>query len=187
MPNEKKIGTVRELRERIERAAIVIAAEYRGLTVSQMSDLRRAVRDAGVEMRVVKNRLFARAAKDANRGELAELLEGPTAVIFGYDDISAAAKAVTEYMRTAKNSFAARRGIVEGRSFGLADLQELGSLPPRPVLIGRIAGALQSPLARLAGLLAGLVTNAPGRLLNDSLYTFAGLLEARAKQLEASS
>jgi large subunit ribosomal protein L10 len=186
MPTQKKIDTVEELRERIERCTIAIAADYRGLTVSEMGQLRRAIREAGVEMKVVKNRLFLRAAEAAGRPELAQLLEGPTAIVFGYEDIIAPAKAVTEYMRTARNAFQVRSGALEGQIVSSADLQSLASLPPRPVLIGQLAGALQSPLARLAGLLHNAVGNGPGRLLNDSMFTLAGLLDARAGQLEAA-
>ena len=186
MPTQKKVETVEELRERIERCVIAIAGDYRGLRVPEMSRLRRAVREAGVELRVVKNRLFLRAAQEAGRPELAELLEGPTAIIFGYDDITAPARAATEYMRSARNAFAVRKGVLDGQVLSLADIQDLANLPPREILVGQVVGALQSPLVRLAGLLRNLLGNAPGRLLNDSLYTFAGLLEARAKQLEGA-
>lgn len=186
MPTEKKVEAVKQLRERIERAAIVIAAEYRGLSVVQLAELRRAIRDAGIEMKVVKNRLFQRAALDAERPELVDLLEGPTAVLFGYEDIAESAKAITEYARQARNAFAVRKGVMDGQLLSAADVQSLASLPPRPILAGQIAGALQAPVAWLAGLLDNLVTNAPGRLLNDSLRTFGGLLDARAKQLESA-
>lgn len=186
MPTPKKVETVEELRERIERCSIAIAAEYRGLTVSEMGQLRRAMRDADVELRVVKNRLFLRAAEEAGQPELAELLEGPTAIIFGYQDVVAPARAATEYMRTARNAFAVRRGALDGQVLSVADLQDLANLPPRPILAARLAGALQAPVARLAVRLRRMVPNAPGRLLNDTMYTFAGLLEARAKQLEGA-
>src|SRR3990170_340632 len=139
MPTQKKIDTVEKLRERIERCVIAIAADYRGLTVTEMSQLRRAIREAGVELRVVKNRLFLRAAEEAGRPELAALLEGPTAIVFGYDDVAAPARAVTEYMRTARNTFAVRNGALDGQILSLADVQSLATLPPKPVLIAQIA------------------------------------------------
>lgn len=184
MPTQKKIEAVEELRQRIERAAIVIAADYSGLSVTEMSALRRAVRDSG-EIRVVKNRLFLRAATEAGHPEMAELLAGPTAVIFGYEDVAAPAKAVTEYQRTARNSFAVRRGALDGQLLSLADIEDLARLPARPVLVAQLAGALQAPIAALATLLRNVLSVPPGRLFNDSFTTFAGLLEARAKQVEA--
>ncbi|MEX1255618.1 MAG: 50S ribosomal protein L10 [Dehalococcoidia bacterium] len=186
MTTQKKIETVEELRERIERSTIAIAAEYRGLSVTHMSQLRRAIREAGVELRVVKNRLFLRAANDAGRPELAELLEGPTAIIFGFDDVTAPAKAATEYMRTARNTFAVRKGVLNGQLLSLADVQDLAALPPREVLIAKLAGALQSPITQLARLLNAAMKNPAGVLINDSMRTFGGLLEARAKQLEGA-
>ena len=186
MATQKKVETVRELRERIERCVIAIAAEYRGLRVPEMAQLRLAVREAGVELRVVKNRLFLRAAQELERPEMAALLEGPTAIIFGYDDVVAPAKAATEYMRTARNAFAVRRAVMDGQVLSLADLQDLATLPPRDILAGQLAGTLQAPIARLAGLLRSVLTIPSGRLLNDSLYTFAGLIDARATQLEGA-
>jgi large subunit ribosomal protein L10 len=187
MPTQKKIETVAELRERIERAAIAIAAEYRGLTVTELGALRRALRDAGdVELRVIKNRLFQRAAQEAGKPELAELLEGPTAIIFGYGEVTVAAKASTEYMRTSRTTFAVRKGSLNGQTLSLADLQSLASLPPREIMIGQFAGALMSPVANLAGLLRNALAMGPSRLYHDSFQSFAGLLEARAKQLESA-
>jgi len=172
VPTEKKVETVQQLRERIERAAIIIAAEYRGLSVGELDDLRRVIRGAGVEMKVVKNRLFQRAAQEAQRPELAELLEGPTAVIFGNEDVAAAAKAVSDYMRQARNTFAVRKAVMDGQFLSAAEIQELASLPTRPVLLGQLAGALQAPITRLAS------------LLNGSMQNLAGLLDARARQIE---
>jgi large subunit ribosomal protein L10 len=187
MPTQKKIETVQELRERIERCAIAIAADYSGLSVSEMVALRRAMREAGVDMRVVKNRLFLRAAEEAQRPAMAELLQGPTAVLFGYGDVTIPTKAAVEYARTARNAFAVRKGVLDGQVLSQADLQDLASLPPRHVLIAQLAGTLQAPVAQLLGLLANLMPNGPVRLLNDSIATFGGLLEARAKQLESAS
>ena len=186
MVTEKKVEMVGELRDRIERCEIAIAADYRGLTVTEMVQLRRAIRQEGVELRVVKNRLFRRAAEEAGQPEMAELLDGPTAIIFGYGDITIPTRAASEYMRQAKNAFSMRSGILDGQLLSAAELQELGSLPPRNVLIGQIAGAFLAPAARLAGLFNSILAIPPGRLLNDSVHTFAGLVEARAKQLEGA-
>ena len=186
MPTQRKIELVAELAEQIRRSVITIAADYSGLTVPEISKLRQEMRDAGVEMRVVKNRLFLRAAQAAEKPEVAELLEGPTAIIFSYDDIAAPARVATEYMRTARNSFAVRKGAMDGQLLSLADIQDLATLPPRDILMGQVLGAIQAPLTRLAGLFNSLLANPPGRLLNDSMQTFTGLLEARANQLEGA-
>jgi large subunit ribosomal protein L10 len=186
MPTQKKIDLVEEMRDQIERSSIAIATEYRGLSVTEMVALRRAIRQAGVEMKVVKNRLFLRAAEAAGKPELAQLLEGPTAVVFGYDDVVAPAKVTTEYQKSARNAFAVRSGVMNGQFLSAKDVESLASLPPREVLIGQFAGALISPVANLRGLLDSLLPRAPGRLFHDTFSTFNGLLEARAKQLEAA-
>ncbi len=186
MPTQKKIDTVRDLRDRIERCSIAMAADYRGLSVTQMNQLRRAMHEAGVEMRIVKNRLFLLAAQQAERPVMAELVDGPTAIVFGYDDVSIPAKAATEYERTARNDFALRKGVLESRILSSAELRDLAALPPREVLLGQVAATLQAPVAQLARLLASLLANPAGRLLNDSISTLAGLLEARANQLEGA-
>lgn len=187
MPTERKVQQVAELRERIERSEIVIAAEYRGLRVSEMVELHRAMRAAeGVEMRVVKNRLFKIAAEEAKRPEMAELVDGPTAVIFGFGDVSAPAKAAAEYIKTANNDFAMRLGVMGTQLLSASDLEALATLPSKPELLGMLAGAIQGPVAQFVGLLNNLKPHAPVRLLNDSFTTFAGLLDARAEQLEGA-
>ena len=186
MPTEKKQAAVAELKDLVERSSIVIGAEYRGLTVREMTALRRALREAGVEVRVVKNRLFQIAANQAGIPDAGQVVEGPSILIFGYGDIVAPAKAVTEYVRTARNSFAPRKAFMYGAVLPGATLSELASLPSREELIAKIAGALASPMQDLVNLLDRALGNPAGILLNDSLRTLEGLLEARATQIEAA-
>jgi large subunit ribosomal protein L10 len=187
MPTEKKTQQVEELRERIERSEIVIAAEYRGLRVSEMVELHRAIKGApDTEMRVVKNRLFKIAAKEANHPEMAELVDGPTAIIFGFGDVSGPAKAAEAYKKEANNGFTMRLGVMGTQLLSAADLEGLATLPSKPELVAMLAGAIQGPVAQFAGLLNNLKPHAPVRLLNDSFTTFAGLLDARAEQLEGA-
>src|SRR3989304_7274834 len=94
MPTEKKVQTVVELRDQIARSTIAIGAEYRGLTGAEMVQLRRQMRQAGIELRVVKNTLFRRAAEAAGKPHLAELVQGPTAIVFGYSDVITPARAI---------------------------------------------------------------------------------------------
>jgi large subunit ribosomal protein L10 len=186
MPTQRKIETVAELSERIARSTLAVAAGYLGLTVAEMGVLRRQLREAGVELRVIKNSLFRLAAEQAGRPEVAELAEGPTAIAFAYGDIVAPARVLTDYVRTAKNAFALRRAFAEGQLLSARELDELGRLPSREVLIAQVAGALQAPLARLSYLLSASLANQAAALLNSSLQQFQGLLGARASQLEAT-
>ena len=188
MPTERKVQQVDELRDRIERCEIAIATEYRGLRVAEMVELHRAMRGAeDTEFRVVKNRLFKIAAEEAKRPEMAELADGPTAIIFGFGDVSAPAKAAEEYKKAARNDFTMRAGVMGTQLLSAADLESLATLPSKPELVAKLLGSLQGPVAQFAGLLNNLKPHAPVRLLNDSVTTLAGLIDARAEQLEGAS
>ncbi|HWO73467.1 MAG TPA: 50S ribosomal protein L10 [Dehalococcoidia bacterium] len=175
MPTAKKIEEVKALTETLSRSSVVIGADYRGLRVDETTALRRQLRDAGLQMQVVKNTLFLRAAEAAGRPGLAELAEGPTALVIGFDDPIAPIKTVVEYQRTARNAFAARKAWVDGQVFEGPRLTELATLPSKETMIAEIAGALQSPVANLF------------YLLQSTLQEFTGLLDARAEQLGGSA
>ena len=105
MTTAKKIEQVELLKDLISRAEIAIAMTYQGTTVSEQVDLRNQLRQADAEVRVVKNTLFKRAAVDAGREEFAELVDGPTALVFGYNDPVAPAKALQNYITDTDNEF----------------------------------------------------------------------------------
>jgi len=175
MPTEKKIKEVEELTEKLSRSSVIIGAEYRGLNVSESTALRKALREAGVQMQVVKNTLFLRAADAAGMSGAAELAEGPTAIIFGFDDPIAPIKTVVEYQRNARNAFQARKAFLDGQVVPANRLSELASLPSKEQMIAEIAGALQSPIVNLV------------YLFTATIQEFSGLLDARAAQLEESA
>lgn len=175
MPTAAKEATVAELKDLVERSSIVIGAEYRGLTVRDVTTLRRALRAAGVEVRVVKNRLFQIAAQQAGMEIAGQLVEGPTMVVFGYGEIVAPAKAIAEYARTARNAFAPRKVYMDGAIVAGSIIAELATLPSREELIGKLAGAFVSPVQTFAN------------LISDSMTGFARLIDARASQLEAEA
>src|SRR6266566_9958818 len=175
MPTERKIEAVSALTDALNRSTVVIGAEYRGLSVAGSTALRRQLSDAGVEMHVIKNTLFWRAADAAGKQTMAELAEGPTALIIGYADPIAPIKTVVEYQRTARNTFAARKAFLEGQVFPANRLNELATLPSKETLIAQVAGALQSPITSLV------------YLLEATLQEFVGLLDARAEQVGAAA
>jgi large subunit ribosomal protein L10 len=172
MPTAQKEAAVAELKELVQNATIVISAEYRGLSVKEMTALRRALRQSGVEARVVKNKLFQRAATEAGIEAAGAVVEGPSLVIFGYGDIVSPAKAVADYQRTARNAFAAKKAYFDGEVVGPSVISDLATLPSREELIGKLAGAFVSPLQNFVF------------LLNDTITGFARLVDARAAQLE---
>jgi len=174
MPTPRKIEQVADLTERISRAEIAIAASYQGTSVAEQVELRSALRDADAEMLVVKNTLLRIAAGNAGREEFADLAEGPTAIVFGYDDPVAPAKALDSYIKGhANTAVAIRRGVVSGVLVDGDYVRDLATVPPKEELLARIAGGLVGKVRELM------------MLLDGTTREFAGLVEARAAQLES--
>ena len=109
MPTARKEASVAELKALVERASIVVGAEYRGLTVKEVTALRRTLREAGVEVRVVKNRLFQIAAAQAGVPDAGQVVEGPTMIVFGYGDIVAPSKVIADTSTDVRTSTLRRR------------------------------------------------------------------------------
>jgi large subunit ribosomal protein L10 len=155
MPRPEKVQAVADIRERLERAQAVFVAEYAGLTVKEQRELRRGLRAAGGEFRVVKMTLARRAADELGRPAFKGLLGGPAGLAYAYDDPSATARLLRDFSRDHA------RLLVKGALFGTDVLPPervaaLADLEPRPVLLARVAGALQAPLAAMAGVLAAV-------------------------------
>jgi large subunit ribosomal protein L10 len=161
-----------EIKDRMERASIAISADFRGLTVAQLTDLRRALRPSNTEVNIVKNTLAAMAATEAGRPEMSQLLTGPTALAIGFGDPVAPVKALTDHLRTRRMTLDIHGGWLEGQILNRAEIEGLATLPSKDQLIADVVGKLQSPLYNFAG------------LLQASIRNFAGLVEARANQLE---
>jgi large subunit ribosomal protein L10 len=185
MPTERKIEQVADLKERLERASMVVGAEYRGLTVKEMQDLRRKLREGGLEVKVVKNTLLRRAADEAGKADVSKVVEGPTALAITYGDPIEAAKAITGYAQTAPQAFSLRGGYMDGAVLSVDDLKSLTTIPPRPVLISQFMGTIQGPLASFVGLIDAPLREFAG-LTQSLLGELPGLIEARARQLEAT-
>ena len=185
MPTQKKIDTVAELRAQLERATLVASTEYRGLRVKELQELRRRLREGGLEVKVVKNTLLKLAAEGAGHGDLMQIIEGPTALAISYGDMIEAAKALTGYAQTAPQGFAVRGGFMDGQVLSAQDLRDLVRIPPKPVLLAQLMGQLQSPLAGFIALLDAPLQELT-LLFQSLLSELPGLIEARAKQMEAA-
>jgi len=185
MPTQKKIEAVADLRDRLERATMVVSSDFRGLTVKEMDQMRRRLRAGTMEVKVIKNTLFRLAAQQAGQPGLAGMVEGPTALAFVYGDPLEAAKALTEYAQSAPPSFVLRVAFLDGQFISLQDLRELVRLPPKPIMLAQLLGQLQSPLAGLLGLLEAPLQEL-SLLLQSALSELPGLIVARARQLEES-
>ena len=186
MPTQHKIDQVAETKDVLERSTIVIGTDYRGLTVKEMHDLRRKLREGGVEVRVVKNSLLRHAAEAAGKPEVFELADGPTAIAISYDDVVQAAKTVIEYAGQAPAAFKVGGGYLDGAILSADRLKELTKIPPRLVLIAQFAGAIQSPLTNFVALMDGPLQEFT-QLLQSLLQELPGLLEARVQQLESEA
>ncbi len=158
MPTEAKRETVAELRAEVARSKALIVSEYRGLKVSELGEIRRALRRQDVTYRVVKNRLMRIAATEEGAGALATLLDGPTAIAFGAGDEAVTARAVLEATRPYR-VVRIRGGLVGGRPVDADGVARLSTLPPREVLLAQLAGAVGSPIGTLAGLLGANLRN----------------------------
>lgn len=158
MPTEAKRAMVAELAQVFASSSSSIVADYRGLTVSEIGLVRRALREQGVTYRVVKNRLAKIAAREAGIEELGELLEGPSAVALGPEDEAALARSFLDAVRPYK-TVTVRGAVVRGRRIDAETVTRLATLPSREVLLAQVAGALASPLSTMAGLLNAPLSN----------------------------
>ncbi|HLY84020.1 MAG TPA: 50S ribosomal protein L10, partial [Acidimicrobiales bacterium] len=157
-PRPEKVAVVDEVRGRFERASAAILTEYRGLTVKDLATLRRSLREAGGEYRIYKNTLVRFAAHDLGLDGIDSLLVGPTAIAFVDGDAVNVAKALRDYGRTNVH-LVVKGGVLGTTIMSAADTTALADLPPRDILLSRLAGALAAPLQQFAGLLQALPRN----------------------------
>lgn len=158
MPRQDKLELVQELREDIEGASALILTDYRGLTVKEITALRRKLREAGADFRVVKNTLFRLAAGELTERGLGQLLMGPTAVAFVHNEPIAPAKAIVGFAHEHK-ALSIKGGFIEGYLYSADQIQALSKVPPREVLLAQMIGSIQLPVSNLVGTLQSLISN----------------------------
>lgn len=146
---ESKKEIVAELTERFKTAGTIVVVDYRGLTVAQATTMRKQLREAGVDYRVVKNTLLTIAAKEAGYEEITPLFKGVTAIAFGGEDIVAPAQIISKFSKDNK-VLELKGGILEGKVIDQASVIALGELPPKEVLLAQVASCFQAPIQRLA-------------------------------------
>ena len=175
MPTQQKLDRVSALADKLARSTIAVTADYTGISVNEMNELRRQMRANGLEFTIIKNTLMNLAADAANRPLVKDIVQGPTAIAFGYEDPLVVAKAITDFVRTNRSVLAVKGAIMEdGPVMSPEEVTRLASLPPKPQLIANLLGQLQAPMQRLL------------RVLNGPLQSLEGLLQARIKQLETA-
>ena len=153
-----KVATVDEVKSRVDASSTAVVTEYRGMTVAQISSLRRQLRSIGADYKVFKNTLVLRAISGTAVESLGEFLHGPTAIAFVDGDVSAVAKTLRDFARETP-TLIVKGGVADGKALTLKDLAALADLPSRDVLLAQFAGLLASPLRTMAGLLKALPQN----------------------------
>jgi large subunit ribosomal protein L10 len=154
----EKVAAVAEIRERLAESDAAVLTEYRGLKVSELADLRGALRPAGTDFKIFKNTLARRAAEEEGLSELIPMLEGPTAIAFVKGDAVVAAKALRDFGRT-NAALIVKGGLLGTRVLNPADVTALAEVEPREVLLARLAGGFQAPLTKAAGLFQAFTRN----------------------------
>ena len=154
---DEKEQAIAALSERLSANDTVFAADYRGLTVKEMAELRTRLREAETDFTVVKNTLARRAASETGRDALLAYLEGPTAIAWVAGDPAVAAKALNGFATEHPDALSVKGGLLEGADLPSADVVRLARLPSREQLLAQLAGGIASPLTGLAGTLSNLI------------------------------
>ena len=157
-PRADKVAVVDEVRGRLAASDGAVLTEYRGLTVTELADLRRELAAAGGDYKVYKNTLVRLAIADSPQEAVRDLLVGPTAIAFVQGDVSAVAKALRDFSRGNPN-LVIKGGIVGDGLLSASEMTVLADLPPRQTLLAQFAGALSAPMQQLAGLIEALPRN----------------------------
>jgi large subunit ribosomal protein L10 len=159
----EKMEAVAELHEKFARAVSAVLADFRGLTVQEITDLRQQLREASLELAVVKNTLARLAVQETAFERLSPYLKGPTSVTWSYRDIVAPAKVLSAYVKK-QPKLAVRAGLFEGEIVPAEKIAEIADLPPRDVLLAQALAVMQGPLAGLVGTLEGVLGSFVGTL-----------------------
>ncbi|SHH51271.1 50S ribosomal protein L10 [Tepidibacter thalassicus] len=158
-----KQQVVSEIVEKLQKSSSVIVVDYRGLTVEEVTELRNKFREADVEYKVYKNTLVRRAAKEVGISEFnEELLVGPNAIAFGYEDPVAPARIISEFKKDHPN-LELKMGIVEGEFYDKDKIEEFAKIPPKEVLIAKLLGSLRAPMSNFVYLLDALIKKQEGQ------------------------
>jgi len=159
VPTQRKIELVEELSEKIGRSQIAVIADYRGFSVAELSALRAKLRESGAEMIVAKNTLLRLAARNAGRESIEEFLEGPTAITFGYDDVSKVAKVLLDASKATPKALKLKGGLLGDTQIKAEGLDAVTKLPNREQALAQVVGGIAAPVAGVVGVINAAITN----------------------------
>ena len=146
---ELKQPVVQAIAEDVKDAVSVVLVDYRGLTVAEDTEMRKQLREAGVVYKVYKNTMINFAIKDTEFADLAQHLEGPTAIAVCKDDATAAARVLAKFAKTAE-ALEIKGGVVDGIYYDAVGIGQIASIPSREVLLSKLLGSMQSPVTNFA-------------------------------------
>jgi len=172
MSKEKKAQIIDALGETFAKCSVGVLTDYRGLTVAEITSLRRKLQESGIDYKVVKNTLARLAAVKADHEDLADSFMGPVAIAFGYGEIVDPARVLAEFVRESRLELPIKGGFLADRLLTAEDVATLSSLPSREVMLARVLGGMNSPMASLVYCLSAPITG------------LARVLQARITQLE---
>ncbi len=159
---QMKSQVVAEIVEKLQKSSSTIVVDYKGLTVEEVTELRKKMREAGVEYKVYKNTLVRRAAQEVGISEFNdELLVGTNAIAFGYDDPIAPARVIKDFME-AHPKMKLKMGVVEGEFYNKAQIVEFANIPPE-VLLAKLLGSLKAPMSNFVYLLDAMIKEKEGQ------------------------
>lgn len=150
-----KEAKVAEIKEKLEKAQAVVLTKYQGLTVEEDTQLRKNLREAGVEYRVYKNTLVTLAAKELGLEGIVEYLEGPVSIAFGYEDVTAPARILNDFAKDHK-VLELKAGIIDGEIYDSDKIKQLATIPSKEVLIAKLLGSIKSPISSFARVLSAI-------------------------------
>lgn len=159
MPTQRKIDMVSELTDKMERMQLAIVADYRGLSVAELTTLRSKLRENGAEMIVAKNTLLRLAARNTGNETIEEFLEGPTAITFAYDDVSKVAKVLLDHTKAPGKSLNIRGGMLGKTPLAAEGLEAVTKLPSREQALAMIVGGVAAPVSGVVGVINAAITN----------------------------
>lgn len=152
---ENKEKKVAEIKEKLQKAEAAILVKYQGINVEKDTELRKRLREAGVEYKIYKNTLTILAAKELNLDGLVEHLQGPLAIAISYTDCTAPARIVNEFAKDVK-VLELKAGIVQGEVYDEAKVKQLANIPSREVLLSKLLGSFKAPISNVAIILKAI-------------------------------
>ena len=157
---QQKQAVIDEISEKMQKATSVVVIDYIGITVDQANTMRSKLRDADIDYKVYKNTLVKRAIDGTGNASLADVLDGPSAFAFGYDDVTAPARVLSGVMKEFKK-MEFKAGVIEGSFYDAEGMKEIAAVPPRDELIAKFMGSIQSPISKLVRTFAAVADVAP--------------------------